>query len=106
MNIYRIIPDSDLYECIHARECDRDLLYFSSGKSMSAKWIPVPVLPDERLAENSLDEPVPAKGDFPSLYRSTPVFSERAWNALYPLIHGSVESLPLIHPSGEKYFAI
>lgn len=106
MNIYRIIPDSDSYECIYPRVEDEDILFFFDAEPLSAKWVPLPVVLDERLRENVMDAPIPMKGDFPSLYRPTPVFSERAWGALSPLIKGSVEALPLIHPSGDRYFAI
>jgi len=106
MNVYRIKPNSDTFERIYARVEDRDLLFFSSAQPLSAKWIPLPVLPDDRLLENVMDEPVPINGDFPSLYGPTPVFSERAWESLYSLVNGSVEALPLIYPSGETYFAI
>jgi hypothetical protein len=106
MNIYRINSDSGRYEYVNARVEDRDLLFFSSGQPLSGTWVPVPVLLDHRLVDNVMEEPQPRKGDFPSLYGATPIFSERAWETLYPLVGGSVEALPLIHPSGEKYFAI
>jgi hypothetical protein len=106
MNVYRIIPNSDVYEYIYARVEDRELLYFSKAQPMLAIWKSIPVLPDERTLDNSMNDSIPQKGDFPSLYHSTPVFSQRAWKVLSPLISKSVEALPLIHPSGDTYFAI
>lgn len=106
MNVYRIIADSDEYEHIYADENDRDVLYFNKCHSLIKDWKPRFILPDERLTDNSMNERTPKKGDFPSLYRPTPVFSQRAWDILSPLIATFVEPLPLIHPSGEIYFAI
>jgi hypothetical protein len=45
-------------------------------------------------------------GDFPNLSWAGPVFSQRAWDLLGPLIASSVEALPIIHPSGKRYYII
>jgi len=48
------------------------------------------------------------QGDFPSLgnYNMLPVMSQRAWEALRPLIGHCCEALPIIHPSGRPYYII
>jgi hypothetical protein len=54
------------------------------------------------------DEGPQRVGDFPSFsnFSSVPVFSERAWSALSPLIGNCCERLPLVHPSGAQYYFI
>jgi hypothetical protein len=104
MNVYRIAPNANAYECIYARKKDRDLLFFSECQPLLPNWRPLPVLGDDRLEDDSIKQP--KKGDFPSLYHPTPVFSQRAWDILSPLVQEGVEHLPLIHPSGEVYYAI
>lgn len=50
----------------------------------------------------------PTDGDFPSLsnYWRIPVMSQRAWDALHPLIGYCCEPLPTIHPSGQPFYII
>lgn len=47
-------------------------------------------------------------GDFPSLsnFNIVPVFSQRAWNCLRPVIGDACEALPIICPFEGKYFII
>jgi hypothetical protein len=102
MDIYKYVCDSERYDCVSpAREEDglaeNATLDFHDGKSRREAWTPVPVVIDS-------DHNNP--GDFPSLYSCTPVFSERAWIALCPLIGRVVEALPLICPGDQPYFAI
>ena len=98
MAIYRYIADSDKYECISvAREHRRLLEAFCDGKSLTDTWKPIPV---------QVDSSVGGPGDFPSLDCHAPVFSERAWLALEPLVGNSAEALPLIYPRDRHYFVI
>lgn len=54
------------------------------------------------------EDDVGVEGDFPSYthYRSIPIFSERAWRVLEPLLRKYVEPLPINHPAGDLYFLI
>src|ERR1700722_19861314 len=47
-------------------------------------------------------------GDFPALndYSEIPIFSERAWGILRPLIEPYVEALPVEGPLGHGFFII
>ncbi|WP_165235743.1 imm11 family protein [Aquisphaera insulae] len=47
-------------------------------------------------------------GDFVSVsnYRKVPMFSERAWKALQPVIGGECEALAVHHPFNGEYFLI
>lgn len=62
----------------------------------SARWRPEPL----RIFDDCGRD-----GDFPSLvsYNKIPVFSERAWRALCPLIGERVEALSLSHPQEPHY---
>ena len=99
MPIYRYVADSDSFACIAPKgPKDRkaiDSLY--DDKPKAKKWTPARV---------SLDVSQGKLGDFPSLYGGIPVFSERAWEILQPLLLGCVEALPLILPTHRKYYAI
>jgi len=57
---------------------------------------------------HGFDDNPPAEGDFPSLsnYNMIPVMSQRAWDALRPLIGYCCEPLPIIHPSGQPFYII
>lgn len=59
------------------------------------------------IAHGFEDNP-PTEGDFPSLsnFWRIPVMSQRAWDALRPLIGHCCEILPIIHPSGKPYFIV
>lgn len=48
------------------------------------------------------------QGDFPSLhdYPALPVFSQRAWDVLWPLIDCRWEALPIVHPSGKPFYIV
>lgn len=94
MNVYKLIQDSDTYDSLLAsREARQRLDEF--GKPQAQSWEPLPV--DVYSVGRS--------GDFPSLRRDVPVFSEGAWQVLRPLIELSVEALPLIGTK-DSYLAI
>jgi hypothetical protein len=74
---------SDAFECLYPRLEDRDLLFFVANMRRSDAWAARPVDADGSTA--------------------TPLFSQRAWDALRPLIGAEVEALPSLHPRGAHY---
>ena len=98
MQFFRLAPDSNKYECIapNSPADERAFNRIYKGKPLAKGWKPPSVRRDSRFRP----------GDFPSLYGPVPIFSERAWIGLQPLIEGAVEGLPIKHPSGDNYFAI
>ena len=91
MAVYKLIQDSDTYDSLLVdRETDR--LFDEFGKSQGQTWRPLHV---EVYS-------VGQAGDFPSLRRDVPIFSERAWQTLRPLIESSVEALPLAGGIGRR----
>ncbi|MBX9788860.1 MAG: hypothetical protein K2Y37_08075 [Pirellulales bacterium] len=57
---------------------------------------------------HGFDDNPDSEGDFPSLsnYNQIPVMSERAWEALRPVIGYCCEALPIIHPTGKPFFIV
>ncbi len=99
MTVYEYIADSDKFDCLTLKSTRDEKVAdkFAEGKPLAPSWRPIAVV----------SEPRPKKaGDFPSLFGYMPVFSQRAWDGLRPLISTAVEALPIKHPSGEPYFAI
>jgi hypothetical protein len=98
VDIYRFVPDSDRYECISvSRERRGVFAAFRDCQSLAGWWKPIPI---------EVDSSTGPAGDFPSLYRRAPVFSEQAWEALGPLVAHVAEALPIIYPNDRKYFVI
>lgn len=101
MNIWEIVPDSDLYDCLYLADPSADYTeIFDTDKlghqRMRNSWVPVAVKIERK--EQS--------GDFPSLPGGIPpVFRQQALDILYPLIADSIEVLPLICET-EKLYAI
>jgi hypothetical protein len=94
MTIYTIVPDADTYHClVLADPKDWDKFDDFTGKRLAHMWVPVAV----KIFK------VKRAGDFPSLINHVPVLSSRAWQVLQSLIGGSVEALPLEHPTGIFY---
>lgn len=100
MKIYRYKADPDNYAVELVEDySDGDWVIssqFNQGRSLASSWEPVEFRPDT---------PKGKLGDFPKPHLSIPVFSEKAWEILRPLIVNDTEALPLIGPSG-NYFAI
>lgn len=94
MYVYRIIPDSDRFNCLQARSKDQYKLDQLVGKPIASAWKPI-------TAE--LDDTAGRSGDFPSLLGGVPVFSETAWLVLEPLIRSSAEALPINSSDGAYY---
>lgn len=95
--IYRYAPDPNRFEALEPKS-PKDLRTsnrFYKSKPMAKNWKPFEV---KRWAGRV--------GDFPSLYGFIPVFSQRAWDVLGPLLADVVEALPIKHPSGKAYYAI
>lgn len=102
MKWYRYIPNSDEFDAVRlVMEDDEPVigLHYES-RSVAQTWSPVRV-------EGFNDNP-DVEGDFPSLnnYSKIPVCSQRAWDALCPLIENCSEALPIIHPSENPFYII
>jgi hypothetical protein len=96
MAVYVIKPDSDTFDSIMpVRSDDWDIFAEFDGRRLADSWKPVAC----RIYR------VGRSGDFPSLLNHVPVFSERAWQALEPLLRGYVEALPLETEEG-RFLAI
>jgi hypothetical protein len=96
MTTYTIISDVDTYDAlVLANPNDWDKLDKFTGERLADTWTPVAV--------KTLK--VKKAGDFLYLIHHVPVFSERAWQVLQPLVKDSVEALPLKHPK-KIFYAI
>src|SRR5581483_7457478 len=98
MATYVYDTDPDSFEIVHFRQQDRELRdRFCTCVRVGSNWSPPLVTVPKQLPQ----------GDFPTLSRCIPVFSQRAWVILEPLIGSSVEVLPLRHPDPTRLlFAI
>ena len=102
MNYYEYDTDTNNFNSVHLilDEGRKILNAFHKAKPMAKKWTPITV--------HAFDDNPGPDGDFPSLndYSLIPIFSERAWAILKPLIGTSVEALPIIYPSGKPFYMI
>src|SRR5438045_3641668 len=101
MSVYRYIALSDEFESISIPGPVMEILALLDpirrGVPCATGWRPIRV---------NVDATAGGAGDFPSLQEgAVPVFSERALDALGPLIQGRIEALPIVHPNGQ-YFLI
>lgn len=99
MRYYVYEPDSNNFYGIGADpESDPTMIdIFYEDEPLAKNWKP-PVF-------HGFDDNPDQEGDFPSLsnFNELPVMSERAWEALGPLVGYCCELLPIIHPSGARY---
>lgn len=106
MKYYRYRPDANNFAGIgfewdfDSPEEKRVLGVHDIDHPVLVEWTP-PVA-------HGFDDNPPTEGDFPSLsnYWRIPVMSQRAWDALRPLIGYCCEALPIIHPSGRPFSII
>ncbi len=89
--IYRLEPDSDYFQSLHAPDPMEDLrMLFTSDKRMGKRW-------GRFVARFDGDKPRSrAVGDFPSWATYPLVVSAPGWDALTPLISSVVEALPFV----------
>ena len=102
MKYYRYAPDANHYNGIGLRNEDREDILAMHSQSIvrMPTWRP-PVV-------HGFDDNPGVEGDFPSLsdYNKIPTFSQRAWDALSPLIARVCEALPIRHPTGRPFYII
>jgi hypothetical protein len=98
MTIYLLRPKSNIYHSlVPLNEEDWEVFDSFVGDPLAEHWTPVRVVFEDGEAA----------GDFPSLLRHVPVFSDRALKVLLPLIKTSVEILPLdLVGETEKLYAV
>jgi hypothetical protein len=102
MRYYCYRPDANNYAGIGVSMADDDRvtnIHFQDI-ALASKWRPV--------VAHGFDDNPETEGDFPSLtnFNEIPVFSQRAWVALCPIISYCCEALPIMHPSGELFYVI
>ncbi|MCA8986845.1 MAG: hypothetical protein KDA78_04355 [Planctomycetaceae bacterium] len=102
MNYYKYDIDCNEYAGIRfdQPECDQVLHTRRRTDPISSEWQPPTAI--VVAYEDSLE------GDFPCLfdYSNIPIFSQRAWECLEPVIGQDCEPLPFIHPNGQKYLIV
>lgn len=95
MRIWRLNFDVDVYENLYAGEhFDYAKIHAKPGKSQKWGWKPIKVV---RMYPNENRQ----LGDAPGF--TIPVFSEKAKNALYPLIGKNAEFLPMDFPEATLF---
>lgn len=98
MQIFEMRPDVERYRWLTlARESDFNVLSDLIGTSAGSNWVPLAA----EWIEDELNAGKP-KSDFPTL-GTTPVFSQRAVDALLDLLIESGELLPLRIAGGAHY---
>jgi len=102
MGWYRYIPNSDAFDSVQlALDDDEPVVGLHyEHRSVAETWKPITV--------KGLDANPGLEGDFPTLnnYSKIPIFSERAWDILAPLISYCSEALRISHPSGKLFYLI
>jgi hypothetical protein len=100
MSFYKYRTDPDNFATLDNREADTDRIVdiHFTDRPLAATWEPVKFRP--------FKEETNPEGDFPSLscYNPIPVVSQRAWDALAPLIGNSCEALPIIRAKAKGQF--
>jgi uncharacterized protein DUF1629 len=95
---FKYAPDSDRYEAFNLAKVDINYSYqFDGCQPLRATW----PIPDVKVVANR-----GKRADFPGWYDSMPVFSERAWQLLEPIVGASVEALPIRVYGSEGYYVI
>jgi hypothetical protein len=102
MDYYKYRPDANHFAgvCV-ASGHDVDIADIHYDDSFLASgWSPIKF--------DGFDDNPEQVGDFPSLsnYHRVPIFSQRAWRCLAPLIGGACEPLPVICPFNGPYFLV
>ena len=97
---YRYDPDANAFASIGASSEEDVVPIHSTDDSLLGAWKPI--------IFHGYDDNPPREGDFPSLndFYRIPVASNRAWQAIEPLVGYCCEALPISHPSGNPYFII
>ena len=100
MNYYRYDPNANEFAGIGVSSGEDVVDVFGGAQPLADKWMPVRF--------HGFDDNPPTEGDFPSLadYRRLPVMSQRAWDALYPIISYCCEALQIIHPASKPFYII
>lgn len=97
MKIWKLKCVSNQYAGLQGTISDVKKRQSFNGRPLAAEWTPIVVKKHSMDSDKEL-------GDAPFENRvGLPVFSERAVEALYPLIHQYVEFLPLICDEGNFY---
>ena len=99
LTYYFYDPDANNFAgvALSKQDDDRILKIFYSDEPLAPTW--------KTIQLRGIKENPEAEGDFPSLsnYRIFPLVTQRAWNALSPLIGDQCEPLPALHPPGPCY---
>lgn len=101
ITIYRVKSRPDEYQCVWYQPQDQPLFdLFTTGERIGEQWrLPQLIVGDD--SQRACEVP-----DFPALRYNLLLSSERAWEIIRPLVEDSVEALPVIHPNGNRCYAI
>lgn len=97
MSVHLYTPKSNDYDALAqvSKRSDEALSKLAGDRPVAKQWRPIKVRID----------PAERRGDFPSFLPHIPAFSQRALDALLPLLGDSVEALPL-DCDRRKFYAI
>src|SRR5437899_5486 len=99
MDYFHYSPDRERYERFLVSGLDDySRLCFRSAEPLAATWSPVQLAPDYGKRRKK----PPPTSDFPYVNTFTPLFSERAWQTLRPLVEFDAEALPV--RGGDRLF--
>lgn len=101
MKYYHYHPAANDYDGLGLQMKDHHVTKMHSKSiSLSASWSPVAV--------HGFEDNPGVEGDFPALSNRSkiPVFSQRAWDVLEPLIGYCSEALPIRYPTGQPFYII
>jgi hypothetical protein len=106
MKLWKYTPDSDHFQTLALIDQSRGSSLVGDENYRYGKPLPEPLPTISVAYETDLKELSPSqrrlarqgklpKGDFPSLYGTEVIFSQRALEVLEPLVQGSVQIIPL-----------
>ncbi len=107
MPMWRYRADSDRYQTLALVDSEKDVHWFMDyvkGRRFPRPWPSISVYYEREWEDTSLEESQRAylarrglmpRGDFPSLFGTEPIFTERARQILGPWIEKAVEFIPL-----------
>jgi hypothetical protein len=101
IEIYRVKSLPDDYQCVWYQPQDKAMFdLFANGERIGDRWTtPQLILGDDSQGDFKIP-------DFPALNYHFLIASKRAWDVIRPLVEHAVEALPVVHPSGDRFFAI
>lgn len=95
--LFRVRSDPDRYQNVWYRDEDEAMFHLlATGQRIGDRW-KAPLLKRGDPRQTVMEIP-----DFPALSFDCLCCSAGAWEVIRPLVSGSVEALPAIHPTGRQ----